>query len=216
MTSESLERQAMAIMSSALEQASPEREEWVRNSCRDNSLLFDRVMALLTADKHHGSVMRTGGAGIESSMPPPPKRIGAYEIIGLIGQGGMGAVYEGKRVTDNFDHRVAIKIVRPGALSNILAERFERERQVLAALNHPNIARLFDGGQLEDGAPYIVMEYVDGQPITEWATGHQLSLKDKLALFCDLCRAVQHAHQNLIIHRDITCLLYTSPSPRDS
>ena len=204
MTSESLERQAMAIMSSALEQASPEREEWVRNSCGGNSLLFDRVMSLLTADKDHGSVMRTGGAGIESSMPPPPKRIGAYEIIGLIGQGGMGAVYEGKRVTDNFDLRVAIKIVRPGALSNILAERFERERQVLAALNHPNIARLFDGGQLENGAPYIVMEYIDGQPITEWAARQKFTLKDKLALFCDLCRAVQHAHQNLIIHRDIT------------
>ena len=116
----------------------------------------------------------------------------------------MGAVYEGQRVTDNFDLRVAIKIVRPGALSETLTERFERERQILASLNHPNIARLFDGGQLDDGAPYIVMEHIDGRPITDWATGQKLTLTERLSLFSDLCSAVRYAHQNLIIHRDIT------------
>ena len=204
MTKDSLDIEAMALLSQALEQPSTEREAWVRQACEGNTELYDRIMSLLAADRDHGAIMRTGGASIESNDPPAPTQVGAYEIVGLIGQGGMGAVYEGKRVADNFEHRVAIKIVRPGALSDVLTERFERERQILAVLNHRNIAKLFDGGQMQDGAPYIVMEYVDGQPITEWAETKKLSLDDRLWLFSDLCEAVRHAHQNLIIHRDIT------------
>lgn len=204
MSTDSLDSRAMAILSSALDQPSTERDAWIRNECGDNSALYDRVMALLVADDGSTDVLRTGGAGFETQLPPPPERVGAYKVMGLIGQGGMGAVYEGKRVTDNFDLRVAIKIVRPGALSDVLTERFERERQILAALNHPNIARLLDGGQLDNGAPYMVMEYIDGEPITDWAATQKLNRDERLSLFSDLCSAVHYAHQNLIIHRDIT------------
>ena len=158
MSTNSLDIEAMALLSRALEQPSAEREAWVRQACDGNSALYERIMSLLVADRDHDAIMRTGGAGKESSDLPAPERIGAYQIEGLIGQGGMGAVYEGKRIADNFEHRVAIKVVRPGVLSDVLKERFERERQILAALNHPNIANLFDGGQMDDGAPYIVMD----------------------------------------------------------
>ena len=116
----------------------------------------------------------------------------------------MGAVYEGHRDTEDFDHVVAIKVVRPGALSETLIERFQRERRILARLNHPHIARLYDGGETEDGAPFIVMERVNGVAITDWADGQALARDTRLSLFDDLCDAVRHAHQNLIIHRDIT------------
>ena len=204
MSKDSLEMEAMALLSQALDQVSTEREAWVRQACEGNSALYERIMSLLAADRGHDAIMRTGGAGKESGEAAAPERVGAYQIERLIGQGGMGAVYEGKRVTDNFEHRVAIKIVRPGALSEVLTERFERERQILASLNHRNIANLFDGGQMDDGAPYIVMEYVDGKPMTEWVEANALALDDRLWLFSDLCGAVRHAHQNLIIHRDIT------------
>ena len=113
MTKDSLDIEAMALLSQALEQPSTEREAWVRQACEGNTELYDRIMSLLAADRDHGAIMRTGGASIESNDPPAPTQVGAYEIVGLIGQGGMGAVYEGKRVADNFEHRVAIKIVRP-------------------------------------------------------------------------------------------------------
>jgi len=99
---------------------------------------------------------------------------------------------------------VAIKVIKPGLVSESIEARLKTERQILADLNHPCIARLFDGGELEDGSPYIIMEYIEGEPITEWTEKRSLSLADRLWLFCDLCRAVQYAHQNLIVHRDIT------------
>lgn len=148
--------------------------------------------------------LKTGGAGADATPPPAPERIGAYRITGLIGQGGMGAVFEGERDSGDFAHKVAIKIIRPGILSDALIARFRRERQILADLSHGNIARLLDGGELEDGSPYIIMEYVDGQPITVWANDQGLGTEDRLRLFTDACSAVRHAHQNLIVHRDIT------------
>ena len=147
----------------------------------------------------------TGGAFHETlDDTAVPEQIGAYKITGLIGRGGMGAVYRGERVSGDFDHDVAIKVVRPGAMSDKLIARFEAERQTLASLSHPNIARLFDGGTLESGAPYIVMEYIDGLPITDFADKNNAAKAERLALFKAVCSAVSHAHQNLIIHRDIT------------
>lgn len=204
MSPDSLDVEAMALLSQALDQPSGEREAWVRRRCGDNDRLASRVLALLDADRHHVGLLRTGGAGEDAAEDEHPRRVGAYEITGLIGQGGMGAVYEGRRDSDDFEHRVAIKVVKPGAMSDTLIERFQRERRILASLNHPHIARLFDGGQTDDGAPFIVMEYVDGQPITDWADTLGLSIDDRLWLFSDLCGAVRHAHQNLIVHRDIT------------
>lgn len=159
-------------------------------------------MAMLAGDRLAN--LRTGGAGDAINDERPPERIGAYRITGLIGQGGMGAVYRGERMTGDFDHVAAIKVIRPGALSDALVERFQRERQTLASLSHPGIARLFDGGATEKGDPYIVMEYVDGMPLGTWIETASASKTERTQLFLDICSAVGFAHQNLIVHRDIT------------
>lgn len=200
----SLEQQALALLADALEQPSADRENWARAQAGDNAALASRVLALLEVDGSVNAALRTGGANRDVGVSPPPERAGPYLITGLIGRGGMGAVYKGERDNGDFKQIAAIKIIRPGVLNDSLIARFERERQILADLAHPNIARLLDGGALPDGSPYIVMEYVDGKPIAEWADAENLGLDDRLWLFRDVCAAVRHAHQNLIVHRDIT------------
>lgn len=205
MSTDSIDARAMALMSDALDQPSDLRREWVKTAGAGDADITARVLALLDIDEGAGSrVLRTGGAGQDMLDAPIPERIGPYRIIELIGRGGMGAVYKATRGIENFDHAVAIKIIRPGAMVNILVERFQRERQILANLNHPNIARLYDGDQTESGEPYIVMEYIDGQPLPQWVSEQKLPIEDRLWLFRDLCGAVRYAHQNLIIHRDLT------------
>lgn len=131
------------------------------------------------------------------------RRIGPYKIIREVGQGGMGAVYLAERADDVYEKQVAIKMVWSGSLRSEIARRFNIERRVLAALDHPNIARLLDGGITEDGWSYVVMEYVDGIPITEFCDRRKLSIAERLRLFQSVCEAVQYAHQNLIVHRDL-------------
>jgi non-specific serine/threonine protein kinase/serine/threonine-protein kinase len=126
--------------------------------------------------------------------------IGPYRIVRQLGRGGMGTVFLATRQDADFEQRVAIKLVRGGEL---LVQRFRQERQILASLAHPNIARLLDGGTTSDGLPYLVMEYVDGTPIDSYCRERALSITDKLHLFLQLCGAVEHAHRALIIHRDI-------------
>jgi tetratricopeptide (TPR) repeat protein len=130
-------------------------------------------------------------------------RIGAYRLLRVLGSGGMGSVWLAERADQQFDQRVAIKLIRRGMDTDELLHRFRRERQLLAGLNHPNIARLLDGGATEDGRPFFVMEYVDGTPIDCWCDDHRLSIAQRLALFRRVCAAVQHAHQSLIVHRDL-------------
>ncbi|MFO0839946.1 MAG: protein kinase [Phycisphaerae bacterium] len=129
--------------------------------------------------------------------------VGAYQLSRLLGVGGMGAVYLGERVDGHFDQRVAIKLVRRGMESDEIVRRFRAERQLLAALEHPNIARLLDGGLSSDGRPYLVMEHVDGAPIDHYCKQRMLPLRDRLELFCGVCAAVQYAHQSLVVHRDL-------------
>ena len=130
-------------------------------------------------------------------------RLGPYDIVRLIGRGGMGAVYEGVRADDSYNKRVAIKLV-PGELhSELTLARFRRERQILATLQHPHIATLLDGGVTPDGRPFLVMEYIEGQPLTAWCDQHHLGIRDRIALLRQICDAVQHAHTNLIVHGDI-------------
>jgi len=198
------DKQVVELFTKALDQPSETRRDWIVRQAGDNNALRDRVLELLIADSNAHASLKTGGASADAAQPPAPERIGAYHITGLIGQGGMGAVYEGERDSGDFAHKVAIKVIRPGVLSDSLIARFRRERQILADLGHANIARLLDGGELEDGSPYIIMEYIDGRPITDWADQQDLGLDDRLWLFADACSAVRHAHQNLIVHRDIT------------
>jgi eukaryotic-like serine/threonine-protein kinase len=197
-----LERRVLDLFQVLLELPAGERVAWVEAHSDVDSALRARLMAMLAGDRLAN--LRTGGAGDMIDDVPLPERIGAYRITGLIGQGGMGAVYRGERMTGDFDHVAAIKVVRPGALSDALVERFQRERQTLASLSHPGIARLFDGGATDQGDPYIVMEYVDGVPLGAWIETPAASKAERTRLFLDVCAAVGFAHQNLIVHRDIT------------
>jgi eukaryotic-like serine/threonine-protein kinase len=197
-----LERRVLDLFQVLLDLPPGERVVWVEAHSEIDSPLRTRLMAMLAGDRLAN--MRTGGAGDMIDDERLPERIGAYRITGLIGQGGMGAVYRGERMTGDFDHVAAIKLIRPGALSDALVERFQRERQTLASLSHPNIARLFDGGATHKGDPYIVMEYVDGVSLGTWIEKGAASTMERTALFLDICSAVGFAHQNLIVHRDIT------------
>ncbi len=138
-----------------------------------------------------------------SAPEPRPERIGGYKIVGELGRGGMGVVYLAVRDADQFKTKVALKVVKRGMDSEEIVRRFNIERQVLAALNHPNIARLIDANQTEDGRPYFVMEYVEGKPIDRHCDEERLSVDQRLDLFRQVCAGVQHAHQNLIVHRDL-------------
>ncbi|WP_291197580.1 serine/threonine-protein kinase [Hyphomonas sp.] len=204
MHSSDLEKSAVELFAEGLEQPSETRRDWIIQKTGENTALRDRALALLAADGAGNTALKTGGAGSDAAPIAPPERVGAYRITGLIGQGGMGAVFAGERDSGDFTHKVAIKIIRPGILSGALVDRFRRERQIVADLSHAHIARLLDGGELEDGSPYFIMEYIDGQSITTWAEEQKLNTDGRLRLFLDACSAVQHAHQNLIVHRDIT------------
>jgi eukaryotic-like serine/threonine-protein kinase len=131
------------------------------------------------------------------------RRVGPYQITEEIGEGGMGSVYRAIRVDDQYQKLVAVKVVRSGFDNRFALNRFKAERQILANLEHPNIARLLEGGSTEDGQPYFVMEYIQGQPLDQYCDDHKLTITERLRLFRTICSAVQNAHQNLIIHRDI-------------
>lgn len=141
--------------------------------------------------------------GATFRSPLFPERIGPYKILGALGAGGMGEVFLGARDDSQFAARVAIKRVRRGADNEQVVARFKTERRILAALHHPAIARLLDGGVSEDGSPYLVMEYIEGQPIDTYCDGRRLNIEDRLRLFMQVCDAVHFAHQNLVIHRDL-------------
>lgn len=130
-------------------------------------------------------------------------RIGAYRVLRELGHGGMGTVFLAERDDEHYRQQVAIKLINPGLGGETIRRRFRNEMQILADLNHPNIARLLDGGETADGVPYLVMEYVEGSPINHYCKEHNLSTEQTLSLFCTVCDAVQYAHQHLVIHRDI-------------
>ena len=131
------------------------------------------------------------------------RRIGAWQLVREIGRGGMGVVWEARRADQQYDQRAAVKLLRASLLSDRDIRRFREERQILASLNHPCIARLLDGGMLEDGSPYLVMEYVDGLPLDAWCDRERLSVRQRLEVFLLVCSAVEYAHRQLVIHRDL-------------
>jgi serine/threonine protein kinase len=130
-------------------------------------------------------------------------QLGAYRIAGVLGHGGMGTVYLAKRADQQYEQKVAIKLVEQMAVHPQLRTRLRAERQILASLDHPDIARLIDGGETADGVPYLVIEYIDGKPIDEYADLHQLGVRERLQLLERVCAAVDYAHRNLIVHRDL-------------
>ncbi len=143
------------------------------------------------------------GADAAQGDPLVGRRVGPYRVLRVLGRGGSGTVYHAERVDGHFRQQVALKVLRRGLDTEDVLARFRTERQILASLVHPNIARLLDGGATDDGRPYLVMERVDGIPITDYCRERELPLSDRLRLFCTAGRAVQHAHRSLVVHRDI-------------
>jgi hypothetical protein len=143
------------------------------------------------------------GAPAQTARQGTPRRCGPYRILNTIGHGGMGAVYRAVRDDRAFDKQVAIKVLHIGMETPESLARFRLERQILAKLEHPNIARLIDGGDTEDGQPYIVLEYVDGEPISRYCVRRNLTAEARLELFLKVCAAVEYAHRSLIVHRDL-------------
>ncbi len=197
-----LERAAIALFEQLLDLPEDQRSARLAEEAAVRPELASRVTAMIEADRR--ARLQTGAAIDETDDEPMPERIGAYRITELIGRGGMGSVYRGEREAGDFAHVVAIKVIKPGLLSESLVGRFLRERQVLAGLSHPNIAQLYDGGETDAGSPYFVMEYVDGLPLLQWAEEHEPSREERVRLFGDICRAVAFAHRSLVVHRDLT------------
>ncbi len=165
-----------------------------------------QVRRLLEAH-HREAPLLDGGVGRVILPPPerlpPPRPVGPYRLLGEVGRGGMSVVYRAERADGQYRSRVAIKFLRGELDAEELHLRLAAERQILAALDHPNIARLLDGGRTDEGRPYLVMEYVEGRPVTDHARALGLPVEARLALFLDITRAVQHAHARLVIHRDL-------------
>ena len=183
-----------------------ERERLLQEQALGDPELAEQARLLLAADAKPGIIdaLAPQFASVAALLSDTaPVRIGAYRVVGEVGRGGAGVVYLADRADGEFQHRVAIKLIGTSDAADPLHQRFLTERQILAGLVHPNIARLLDGGIADDGRPYLVMEYVDGLPITKYCDDHRLDLQDRLRLFADVCAAVQHAHQNLVIHRDL-------------
>ncbi|HEX4947365.1 MAG TPA: protein kinase [Blastocatellia bacterium] len=205
------------LLEAALEQPSAARATFLSQACNGDDELRREVESLLAADEQAGSFIQepllasiaTASQDVENiaSQDDLPvligKRIGAYRIEHELGRGGMGAVYLATRADNVFQKRVAIKIVKRGMDTDFILRRFRRERQILATLNHPNIAALLDGGSTNDGLPYFVMEYVEGQPINRFCDERKLSIAQRLKLVQQVCAAVAYAHQKQIIHRDL-------------
>jgi eukaryotic-like serine/threonine-protein kinase len=179
--------------------------------CAGDAELRREVESLLTSDAEAESAFLNVPAlslknPCSEAKPAPShvgRRMGAYNILEEIGHGGMGEVYRAARADGQYEKEVAIKLVRGGYDTASVLARFRHERQILASLDHPNIARLLDGGTTEEGIPYLVMELIEGTPIDRYCDSHELHVSERLRLFLQVCSAVQYAHQRLVIHRDI-------------
>ena len=202
-----------ALFDEAVELPPDRRAELVDRIRREDPALGARLASLLQADAAAGSFL-SGPAVAWVTSPPatdtlddglltPGTIVGPYRIVREIGRGGMGVVYQAERADGEFQQRVALKVVRPGTGNAAVLTRFRRERQILARLEHPCIARLFDGGAHVDGRPYFAMELVEGEPITTCCQRVAMPVRDRIALFRRICDAVQYAHGNLVVHRDL-------------
>jgi serine/threonine protein kinase/tetratricopeptide (TPR) repeat protein len=197
------------IFFAALGQGSPEAQAaYLDEACGSDLELRRRVERLLDAQPKVGSFLDAPAAGPTLTFGPPPGLegpgtvIGPYKLLEQVGEGGMGVVYMAEQ-TRPVRRKVALKIIKPGMDTKQVIARFEAERQALALMDHPNIARVLDAGATESGRPYFVMELVRGVPITDYCDRAKLSIPERLALFVQVCQAVQHAHQKGVIHRDI-------------
>ncbi len=197
------------ILAEALELDGVQRQEFLDEACGSDRQLREEAESLIEAYYNPGLVDLSVGNVADSAFAEygtlnhKGRKIGHYEILEELGYGGMANVYLAKRADGQFDHKVALKLLRTGIRTDSQIRRFLAERQILASLNHEHIARLLDGGITETGQPYYVMEYIEGRQIDIYCNQHDLSLPERLALFQDVCDAVQYAHKKLIVHRDL-------------
>lgn len=187
------------------------REVYLSDSCGDDQALRDEVEHLLSSYDEAGDFLSEPAALGEEEPAAPNDRIGPYVISKRLAEGGMGTVYLAVRDDDVFRKVVALKLVREGLYDEATEKRFRQERHILARLQHPNIAAVLDGGSTAKERPYLVMEYVEGRPVDVFCDERSLSVRERVSLFRKVCDAVQYAHQNLVVHRDIkpTNLLVT-------
>jgi serine/threonine-protein kinase len=202
-------RRVDSIFDAAVDIPAGERTAFIDRECGDDEALRAEVHELVRAYHQSDSVLESPAARLAAPLlesaaaasGPVPERIGPFRIVREIGRGGMGRVFLGERADGQFEQRVAIKLIQHGAPG--VLRRFVEERRILARLEHPNIARLVDGGITESGLPYFAMELVEGEPIDRYCESRALTLEQKLPLFAAVCDAVAYAHHHLVIHRDL-------------
>jgi eukaryotic-like serine/threonine-protein kinase len=203
------------IFAQALRKPPPDRAAFLDEACAGSAELRQQVEELLAAHERTNGLLESppvgaealsGAGGDAGRMSPPAEQpgalVGSYKLLEQIGEGGMGVVFMAEQLRP-VRRRVAIKIIKPGLDSKQVIGRLEAERQALAMMDHPNIAKVFDAGVTETGRPYFVMELVRGIPITQYCDQEKLPTRQRLQLFVQVCQAVQHAHQKGIIHRDL-------------
>ena len=203
-------KQVEVLFEQALELAPDRRPAFLQKGCDGDDELRREVQSMLDFHERAGSFIDQPSLFVSSdqigqldSAVPSGHLIGAYRVIREIGRGGMGAVYLAERADEQYQRRVAIKLIKRGMDTDSVLRRFRNERQILASFDHPNVARLLDGGETADGLPYLIMEYVEGLPIDAYCETHALPLKERLELFREVCAAVTYAHRHAVIHRDI-------------
>ena len=203
-------RQVKEVFAAAVGCGPDSRAELLARACEGDAELRAEVESLLAHDEAAAGFIEESAFDVtarlladDESRPPEGGRSGPYRIIREIGRGGMGVVYLGVRDDDHFRKEVAIKLVKRGMDTEAVVRRFRNERQILADLEHPNVARLIDGGATADGRPYLVMEYVGGVPLVQFCDERGLPVGERLRLFLKICDAVNYAHQNLVVHRDL-------------
>jgi serine/threonine protein kinase/TolB-like protein/Tfp pilus assembly protein PilF len=202
------------IAADALELSESERAAFVRSRCGADASLYRDVQSLLRSAAKATDLFETprlSAVGLREVLTEAEsaagsllgRHIGPYRLVAEIGRGGMGAAFLAERADEAFSKRVAVKLIKRGMDTDAILRRFLHERQILANLNHPNIATLLDGGTTDDGLPYFIMEYVDGLPIDVFCDSRQLPVRERLVLFQAVCAAVHHAHENRVVHRDL-------------
>ena len=203
-------QQIDGILQAALELAPEHRSAFLDKTCAADAGLRRGKKSLIDADESAGGFIEApAGATLKLNMTDDRahlaagQALGPYKLIREIGRGGMGTVYLAMRGDDQYRKRVAIKLIKRGMDTEEILSRFRHERQILASLDHPNIARLLHGEMTADGLPYFVMEYVEGLPVDQYCDEKKLSTAERLKLFLKVCAAVHYAHQNLVVHRDL-------------
>lgn len=191
---------ALRILRDALDADPAERERFVSERCDGDAVLRECVETMLRGAGEDEGMLHRAAAPVDALIG---ERLGPFRVVERIGRGGMGVVYRGEREGADFAQTVAIKLIRRGFDFDDVQARFLRERRILAKLNHPHLARFIDGGIAPDGRPWFALEYVDGDAIARWCDAHGLDVRERVRLFLDVCAAVQYAHSQLVVHRDL-------------